>query len=327
MNTLDTLATSVNNPRTTVSHSPIHQHQDTARRQHDTLRLQSRQPATASKRSAVPDSAAMGTTGQALDTLPQMGGRDTVSLPHPSPRPHTHPSVPTGYGTALPYALGRDNWAQGCILVSFLLLVVLLVWSRKHLIVQAKHFFVPSNNDGNKAALKARSETYQPLLMTLVLCISNGLLLYAYLLQAYPLTQTDYIPSSIMAACIGAFVAYQLLRWLLYGFINWIFFCQATRREWNKGYGFLLTLESLLLFPLVLAALNLGWDVQQVGIYLLIAYALIRLLLLYHSFRIFFPKAYGFLHLIAYLCTLELVPLLIIGKTLVVLSEYLVVKQ
>lgn len=240
--------------------------------------------------------------------------------------PQAVSEVAPPHGRTLPYSPLRDNLTMGILMGSFLILVLVIALSRKYLVEQLRNFFIPTNNQDTGKAVKKPSETYTPLVTALALCATNGLLLFAITNEHYNIQAGLLSPTLILGICLGCFAGYHLLRWMLYSFINWIFFSKADRGNWNTGYAFLLTAEGILFYLVALVALNMGWDVKTTAICTVSLYGLTRILLLYHSFRIFFPKSYGFLHLFAYLCTLELIPLLTLWKFMEIFSHELIVK-
>ena len=230
------------------------------------------------------------------------------------------------FGEPMSYAFQQDNWVAGTIISCFLILMGMIAWSKTYILTQARNFFVPTNNNQQQKDLKTISETLTPFIMAVTLCISNGTLFFIAANHQFDLDSGLYPPLVIFGLCIGIFAAYHLLRWLLYSFINWIFFNKSKKRTWNSGFAFLTTLESLISYPIIIYTLNSDWNISSLAIILVSAYALIRFFLLCHSFRIFFPKIYGLLHLFAYLCTLEIIPLLFLWQSMTLLSTELVTK-
>ncbi len=245
---------------------------------------------------------------------------DTLTLPR------AVSEVAPPHGRDLPYSPLRDNLTLGILIGSFLVLTLVIALSRKYLTEQLRNFFIPTNNQDTAKAVRKPSETYTPLATSLTLCATNGLLLFAITNNHYNIQAGLLSPTLILALCLASFAVYHLLRWVLYRFINWIFFSKTDRSYWNTGYSFLLTAEGLLFYLVTLVALNTGWDIKTTAICTVSLYGFTRILLLYHSFRIFFPKSYGFLHLFAYLCTLELIPLLTLWKFMEIFSHELIVK-
>lgn len=230
------------------------------------------------------------------------------------------------FGVPRSYHLLGDDGVQGLLLGSFLFMLLIYAFSRSYFKTQARRFFIPSNNDSQLNAVKTPKETYVPLLMSLLLCCNNGLLLFAFLDSQYSLSCGMFSPPQVLAVCVLAFVAYNLLRWSMYRFVNWVFFEKSEKKTWNVGFSFLLMLETTLFYPFVLYALNTGMDMWHMAIFVVLAYGILRFLLLCHSFRVFFRKIHGLLHLFAYLCTLEMVSAFCMWKLLVLFDIYLIAK-
>lgn len=230
------------------------------------------------------------------------------------------------FGTPLAYALNRDNVVMALVFVCFLIMVLLLTTSRQYLRTILHRFLLPSTSLAKQVKVHTPAETYTPLFLSLALCLSNGILLFAFLLSRYDVGVGVWRPEPILGVCIALFVAFYLLRWLLYVFTNWVFFRKSDIRMWNSGFSFILTVESVSFMLVTLCCINTACDIDLCFKLVIGTYALTRIFLFYHSFRIFFGKTYGVLHLIAYLCTLEMIPLLGFWKILQVFSAYLIVK-
>lgn len=240
--------------------------------------------------------------------------------------PHALYSDKGLYGKQIPYNYARDNWFSGLLVICFLALIATLAWSRKYITKQARDFFSPTNNPKEQKKIKTTFETLTPFIMAGVLSISNGLALFAVTSHHYDLEAGLHSPLVTMAFCIGIFITYYLSRWLMYKFVNWIFFSKSKKRTWNNGFSFLTSLESLLFYPIILLMLNLEFDFAWTGKIAALTFAFIRICLLYHTYRIFFHKIYGLFHLFAYLCMLEIMPILLLWKFFVVFNAELIAK-
>lgn len=230
------------------------------------------------------------------------------------------------FGTPLAYAVNRDDAVMALIFVCFLLMVLLLTTSRQYLSTILHRFLFPSTSIAKQVKVHTPAETYTPLFLSLSLCILDGILLFAFLLSRYDAEVGVWPAGVILGVSIALFVAFHLLRWALYVFTNWVFFRRSDIRMWNSGFSFILTVESVAFMLVTVCCINTACDVDLCFKLVLITYALTRLLLFYHTFRVFFKKIYGILHLFAYLCTLEMIPLLGLWKILQVFSAYLIVK-
>lgn len=230
------------------------------------------------------------------------------------------------YGRPFHHSFMQSPWAMGGVLLAFIMLTCLFAWYKKYLKEQIRDFFMPTNNQQGLTAIKTNAESYAPLLLVVTTCLTNGLLLFGFIDQWFALDLGILHHTAVLGICIAVFAAYNLVRWILYSFVNWIFFNVNMRKSWKEGFSLLSVLESLAMLPIFIVCMNLDWDLQKMAILLLVTYTILRFLLLYHSFRIFFPKMYGILHLFAYLCTLESVPLAILWASFKLISAILIVK-
>lgn len=230
------------------------------------------------------------------------------------------------YGLPLQYGFLRNPWVQGCLLLAFLLLVCLFAWYRKYMKAQLISFFVPGNNPKQQSLIKTSVERYVPFFLIVTECVVCGLLLFSYAGTFFDFQLGILPPSLVLLSCILSFALYNLVRWMVYAFVNWIFFQPAHRKRWNDGFSLLSTLESLSLFPILVVSIHFNLSFDDMLMMLLVTYSLLRFLLLYNSYRIFFGKLYGIVHLFAYLCTLELLPLASLWGIMQVLSNVLIVK-
>ena len=96
----------------------------------------------------------------------------------------------------------------------------------------------------------------------------------------------------------GCFLGYFLLKSLLYAVVNWAFFDKKSNRTWQKTLLFMVCVEGVAIFPLVL-------------------------LQTYFNMIIFFLYNGAFLQNILYFCALEIVPLFSLGGLLVTIVDFL----
>ncbi|MBQ0049431.1 MAG: DUF4271 domain-containing protein [Bacteroidales bacterium] len=254
------------------------------------------------------------------DSLPVLLWGDTLVTPAPLfDQMHAH-------GLPSPYNLLRDPWAVGLLFAAFMLLCTVFICCRGYLASTARCFFMPTNNEGKQKEVRTPAQVWAPIFIFLTIAANGGLLVTAKASQTYDLFAGTFSPLSVVGVCVACFAAYHTLRRLLYSFVNWIFFEPPQRRQWTDAFSFLLVLEGGVMLALFGFALNSAWNFENTLIVGLVGLGILRFLLLCYSFRIFFLKIYGILHLFAYLCTLELIPLFFLWKILGILSENLIVK-
>ena len=231
---------------------------------------------------------------------------------------HTEVELPqTGFsGTPRAYLLWRDEWVVLFVLMCFVLLTMIQKRIRKQFSAEAKEFFLPSRSSAKKDKLDSDREQLIPLLMALILSIMGGLGMFMYTQKKMHLFLGQTSPYKLIGIYIGIWALYFLFKSLLTSFINWIFFDKTKREEWKRSSFFLFGVESLVFFGVIISTifLNLSpaiplWIILTIGL-------VVKLLHLYKTFLIFFPKFYGTLHLIVYFCTLEIMPLLAVFMAL-----------
>ena len=217
------------------------------------------------------------------------------------------------YGTLRTYTPQDDVWVMLIIVACFLALVLLIGHQRKYIGSLSRKFFMPTNRQ-EKPAQKTTGEKFLPALTAITLVCSSGLILFAYANINYNLEQSPFYIWSVLLLALGAFGGYYLLRWLLYSFVNWVFFDRHQRQQWKEGFGLLMIYESVVIFVMMCTSMFFHLDLQEMLLLVAICYGLLRLAVIPYTKRIFFPDFYGLLHIITYLCTLEILPMLALYK-------------
>lgn len=204
------------------------------------------------------------------------------------------------------------------LVLLFGLVLVVGVWRRSYRYIkgQTLQFFFPSRQTSTSSQAEVAPPTPQrPLAVLLVGSLAllgfrwfddNFDYLYVSPMQPYAL----YVALSFVTAI------YLIGNLLLHAFVHGIFFAPAQRREWRDAYALVLCVEATLCFALLLAGFLLEMPVDVLFQVILGLILCSKVLLLYKAKCIFFCGLYGYFHVLLYLCTLEIAPLLIFGKIL-----------
>lgn len=222
-------------------------------------------------------------------------------------------SIKVQYGTLRDYTPLNDVWVMVLVVACFLALLLLVGHHRKYIGKMSRKFFLPTNRE-DKPGQKTPCERSLPILSALTLIASSGLVSFAYLHATYDLASSRFYIWSVLLLCLGGFLGYYVLRWLLYSFVNWVFFDRHQRQQWMGGFSLLMIYEAVVAYLLMSAAIFYHLPLYETGLAVAICYGMLRLLVIPYTKRIFFPDFYGLLHLFAYLCTLEMLPLLALWK-------------
>ena len=126
---------------------------------------------------------------------------------------------------------------------------------------------------------------------------------------------------------IGIFTAilaaYFFVKAIAYALTGWVFFDKKKNEQWMKSYLFLVSLEGLALFPMIMLQAYFGWSMQNSVVYTICLLVLFKLLTFYKSYIIFFQRMGAFLQIILYFCALEIIPLFALKGILTTIGNYL----
>lgn len=241
-----------------------------------------------------------------------------------------HPEVPhrnVGHSAVpMPYLLSHDDLVTGSLLLCFLILVYVLNKTRRQLTQQTKDFFSAPKERTGLFAVETTIESRSRLFITFQLCLMGGLLVFAYAQYSLDIFLGQISPRLLLGLYVCCFIAYFVAKRILSAFVNWIFFPKSQQKLWDDSYSYLVSVESLLLFPFALIFVYFNLPFEK-GIWMFLFIILItKILLTFKTLKIFFPKCYGLFHLFAYLCALELMPMLALWKSLAYITDILIVK-
>lgn len=200
-----------------------------------------------------------------------------------------------------------------CILIVCGLILAAVMSDRKHFLARLlKSFFLP--REIIVEHVRTTNVSYMRMGMYLVAFSSVGLLLTANLSSnSLPIESTGLI----WLLATTATLLFHYLRVLLFVMTDRIFLDKATQVSWERNYSNWTLLSSIpLYFSAIIAIFS---DLAPHAILWLLGacVALIEICLLYKAFCIFSGRKHGILQLFLYLCTLELIPLLVAAKVLV----------
>ncbi|MBO7119170.1 MAG: DUF4271 domain-containing protein [Bacteroidaceae bacterium] len=275
---------------------------------------------------------------QAADTLCQAEPQDTVvdellsfddcnffsddSLLHAE-----QPYRPYGFGVeATPFRLRQDAWS-GLLLLVCLLLAASLVMrlSRKFKeLLRGVFFPIPGKKEEPIVDDPLRYSTR--VVAVVLLSLTAAVVTFTYTQHEvgfYLFPETPYI---LLGALFLLWMGYFLLKRMMSGFVNWVFFRSEKIFTMHRVYTFIYVAEALLSLMLALVVAFLPVPHDEVLILSLCLVIFVKTVLLFKTYQIFFPKMYGTLHLIVYFCTLEIMPLLVLWQALAYMETLSVIK-
>ena len=275
-------------------------------------------------------------------SLPGLPGRkayEAVESTHFSPelyqgffRSNTllHPELPyrsMGQSAVpVPYRLSHDDLVTSALIFCILILIYVLNKTRRQLMQQTHDFFVSPRERTNLFGVETGIEVRSRLFNILLLSLMGGLSMFAYAQYELQFFLGQLSPRWLLGIYVTSFLLFFFIKRILSSFVNWIFFPKSQQKIWNKTFSYLISVESLLFFPLLLTFVYFQLPFEKAVWIFLFILLTIKILLAFKTFTIFFPKSYCLFHLFAYLCALEIMPLLALWKSLAIVTENLIVK-
>ena len=126
---------------------------------------------------------------------------------------------------------------------------------------------------------------------------------------------------------IGVYVAvmlvYVLVKTAAFSMAGWVFFDRRRNEEWLKSFLFLLAMEGVCVFPIVMLQAYFEMPVQTTLICTMAVLVVFKILALYKSYLIFFRHSGNSLQIFLYFCTLEAIPLVALMGSLDILTGFL----
>lgn len=230
-------------------------------------------------------------------------------------------------GEAMPYKLVSDSNVMSAIILGFLLIVVALQNEKKGVIRIFRDCISTSSDRANLFDDSYNSTSNIP---TVLLCgvsgIMGGLLIYHYYSYSNPNFFFNANHPAMMGIYTGILIIFLLLKWIMYSFINWIFFDKEKNRLWIENVFNIIAALGFTLFPTALYIVFLDSEFHFSSKIILIIIFISKILLFYKCFRYFFRGFHGVLHLILYFCTLEIIPDLFLWKGIEFINSILILK-
>ena len=236
-----------------------------------------------------------------------------------------HPELEAGrYGVAgdpVPYIIGNDNIISSTLIICFVITMVAFSVSKNHLLHQVKNFYyIPraeSNYDITSSEINA----------LLFFNFQTALLLalhYFFYVKLY-VADTFILPNEYMliGIYVGTILGYFIIKGILYNIVNLTFFDSKKNGQWMKLTLFLTAMEGILLYPSSLLLSYFDVAPQTLVNYCRITVILVKILLFYKCYVIFFRQNALFLQIILYFCALEIVPLFALWGGLEVMTNAL----
>lgn len=268
-----------------------------------------------------------------LDSVLRGGVTDLPSgrpeIPWADPQPFTFRET-AGYslegvaGDPLPYRFRSDDFVTSALMISFFLMVWTIARGWYFLMMSMKDFFRDRVRD-NLFAERTDTEMSGRIFLIFQTCFLLGILFFDYTQECMTEVFNNVSPYLILGVGVGSCCLYYLLKVLLYTCVNHVFFDREQASRWTEAYLFSVFVLGMALLPLVLLVVYFDLSFGNLRVLFILILGMVKILLFYKCFRVFFKYLTGGLHLILYFCALEILPLLVLWRALIYANNNLTV--
>ena len=164
-------------------------------------------------------------------------------------------------------------------------------------------------------------ETSLIVLLNLLWCGSAGVIAYAGITYFNPELRLNVTPTIGMLLGMAMAMAYTLFMCGAYLGVGWVFSDRDHARLWFKGF----TASQALMTPLffVIALLAICWIAEGLEVVIIasIVFLVARLVFIWKGYRIFFSQISSWVLFLCYLCSLEIIPLVLTYRLACLLAQ------
>ena len=222
------------------------------------------------------------------------------------------------YAEKRPSTPSENPWIVGLLILSFAFFAISYRRGAKYL----KHLFTSlfkTKSRGNLFDETTINENQLRLSLIILTFITEGIATY-HLLIAPLLSNSNYAHYCILF-CILICAIYYLFQKGVYSLLGNIFSSRQQTEGFIESFTSTNIFIGLFFTPFILLMLFMPGIAQIAAYICLVLYILARIIIIYKGIRFFLPQIYNLLYIILYLCTLEIVPLILLRKLVVYTYE------
>lgn len=224
------------------------------------------------------------------------------------------------YTETIPFVLSLNGWITGCLLLCFLSMTYVLSVTKNSLFQHINSFLYTRERNSifNEQTM---GDVHCKILLITQTCLLVSILSIYHFTNQQPCTFNERNIPHLLAAYFFIILTFYLLKWIIYKFINWIFFNKVKSKLWSESYLLILSILGFILFPVTLLGIYSHLSPSIISIINICIFIFSNLLLFYKCFSIFFNRLHGIFFLFVYFCTLEILPFFVLRRGVVFINE------
>jgi hypothetical protein len=216
--------------------------------------------------------------------------------------------IPKGYkGIAHPSRPASEDWVFGTLLGLFLLLILALSRSSAWLYESVVNFFQVKERSSIFSNISVDNSRSRMLLFIFSFGVFG---LYAYY---YIFSSKDNFHFEVYLLYAGVVAVFFILKYLISQILGYVFFDALSLKFARESYSNIVFYLGISLFPLLFFQIyGPEWLNSYALTTALILCLIACILIIIKLFQIFFKKSVAFFYIMLYLCTLEILPLILL---------------
>lgn len=221
--------------------------------------------------------------------------------------PYTE-GLPCEPRTLLP---GYDTGVMCMLIVLFLIITANFRHYTTFIKTFAQNLFSVRNRANAFDEHHTMSETRVLISLIMLVCVCEGILMFSALSLSFPITDTFLAVGSFTALTM----LYYMWQLVIYRMVGYAFTSHNHAIQWIKGFNASQSLLGIILvIPALLVLFNPGIAPLCISIGILL-YFIARIIFIAKGFRIFYNNSFSLMYFILYLCSLEIIPPILMYKT------------
>lgn len=219
-------------------------------------------------------------------------------------------------GLQHPVKLDRSDGVFALLVISFLLLAHVYNGGLTFFKENITLVFSATKTESLETQTTSKETVYSFFLVFLaVLLISISV--YEGLDRFYPLLEGDKRPFVTIGLFVLLILLFVVAKMMINRFIGYVFDFGKQVDAWNRSYLVLFSILGLLCFlPTLMLVYSSYWHSIIIG-FVLVLFLIVQIILLLKVIVFFIGQKFNLLYLIAYLCTIEILPYIFLGIGLV----------
>lgn len=242
-------------------------------------------------------------------------------------KPYSHPEQRvTQMGMAaepVVYRLSDDSYVTGLLMLSFFIGALSIARNIRSMIEGVKNFFYsrPADEIEPRTGAEVRGQMF----LVLQTCLTMAVLFFDYTQLHLTEVFNQVSPYILLGVNTAVCLLYFTLKLLAYKFVDWVFFSRKQNRMWIDSYLTVVTFLGIALFIVALLVVYFNMPFKTLAIVVILLLAISKFALAVKCKQSFFNYRYSLVHFFAYFCIMELMPVLLLWKALVLFNEVLIV--